>query len=442
MTDLIIVLCPLSIISIYYYGARAAAVILITSAASLLTDFICIKLRRKKADKKDLSALIAGLIIALMVPASIPYHIAAIAAVFAITIGKHAFGGPGREIFSPAAVGFLFAAVNFRENMFAFPRHFESLPLKAVIYPETHASMINSFFQTSTAHVPAIDILIGKFYGGMGTTCIIILAVAAAALILRRVIPALTFIAGTAVFMLFSFIFYGYDIFSALYASAGGMFLFGFIFLCSDYKGAERAKSSSLLYGTTIGALTALFTYYGSSECAIVCASVIAAPLRVEFDLKAAVMIREIRKGVMGIPKKLSEALARAGNAGYRGSKEETSQVLTYAVSAETPAAGQTAGKASEIQTPDSEDPKPDKTGKTKKDTDSILKIRKKAPAASGAHFKSDDVAAKARKKNQKPEASHFKPKPKPEPVRPDRKELKTGKKTDIQNKEGDISNE
>ena len=56
--------------------------------------------------------LVTGLLIPLIVPASIPLWQLAIAVAFAVVIGKEVFGGTGMNIFNPALVAraFLFFA--------------------------------------------------------------------------------------------------------------------------------------------------------------------------------------------------------------------------------------------------------------------------------------------------------------------------------------------
>lgn len=109
--DLLLVLGVLSLMSAWYYGMRAMLVILLSVAVCFGTDILCIKLRGKKWDyKSDLSAVICGFVLALMMPASVPYEILIAADLVAIILGKQAFGGAGKNIFNPMAVGFVFAA--------------------------------------------------------------------------------------------------------------------------------------------------------------------------------------------------------------------------------------------------------------------------------------------------------------------------------------------
>ena len=72
MTDMLIVLLIAAIVSVYYYGFRAVVVIAVTVLVSVAADLICLRLRKKEHDRMDLSALITGLTLGLMMSASVP----------------------------------------------------------------------------------------------------------------------------------------------------------------------------------------------------------------------------------------------------------------------------------------------------------------------------------------------------------------------------------
>ena len=95
MTDMLIVLIILCTVTIYYYGARAAMILAISLIACVASDVICQKIRHKEINKKDLSAIVTGLVLGLMMSAAVPYYIVFSAGIFAIVFGRHAFGGRG-----------------------------------------------------------------------------------------------------------------------------------------------------------------------------------------------------------------------------------------------------------------------------------------------------------------------------------------------------------
>ena len=88
----------------YYYGLRAVIVTLISVGVSLLTEYICCQIVKKRFRLVDTSPIMSGMILALLMPASVPYKVVIFAAVFMIAVCKFAFGGNNNLIFSPAAV--------------------------------------------------------------------------------------------------------------------------------------------------------------------------------------------------------------------------------------------------------------------------------------------------------------------------------------------------
>ena len=288
MTDMLIVLLVLAAVSVYYYGLRAALVIAITVGVCCITDFISIKLRKKDTVVNDISAFITGLTLSMMLPASVPYYEAVIAAVFAIVIAKQAFGGHGCEIFNAAAAGFLFISLCFPENILTYPMYFEKIPFSSLVPSDMlKSSMVKLFITSGSPSVSAPDLLVGKFSGPMGTGFVAILLVAAVFLALRRSVSAIALSAEVVVSGIAVFLLSGFDPNAVLTFFAGGMTLFVMIFLSCEYSSMPQTRSSRLLYGILVGGLTVLLQYYSKTENAIVYAVIIAAPFGIELDRKA-----------------------------------------------------------------------------------------------------------------------------------------------------------
>lgn len=301
MTDMLIVLMVIAAMSVYYYGLRAAAVIAVTTGGCIAADFICCKLRGIEM-KQDISALITGLTLSMMLSASVPYYAAVIAAAFAIIVAKHAFGGHGCEIFNAAAAGFLFTALCFPQNMLTYPKAFSEIPMSSVVSPSILSSSFTStFLVTEAAELSLIDALIGKFSGPMGTGFILIMCVAAVFLMLRRSISAITFFTELAILGLYAFFRYDNDVMCVLYFFSSGMLLFGMIFLSCDYSIIPKTRSSRFLYGVIFAACVIIFHSYSSTENAAIYAVIISSPIGIELDRRAlsfADMINN-RKGLL-----------------------------------------------------------------------------------------------------------------------------------------------
>ena len=129
MSDVILLLLVLCALEFLYYGPRALMVCAAAVIPAVIADAACTLLRGRAPNPRDLSPIVTGLIIAMMMPASVPYYVPAAASVFAIAIVKHPFGGTGHNLFNPAAAGFSFAAICWPGLVFMYPMPFDRLPL-------------------------------------------------------------------------------------------------------------------------------------------------------------------------------------------------------------------------------------------------------------------------------------------------------------------------
>ena len=84
------------------YGIRAALIIAVTVASTVLTELIYEKLMKKEVTIWDLSAVVTGLLLALNLPVGVPWWIGVIGGVFAILVVKMLFGGLGQNFMNPA----------------------------------------------------------------------------------------------------------------------------------------------------------------------------------------------------------------------------------------------------------------------------------------------------------------------------------------------------
>ena len=102
--------------AVYFFGYYALLVIAVSIAASLATEYIAKKMR-KQAFVMDGSAVVIGLLLALLMPPTMPLWMVAIGAVVAVAIVKEAFGGLGYNIFNPALGGAAFLYACFPVEM-------------------------------------------------------------------------------------------------------------------------------------------------------------------------------------------------------------------------------------------------------------------------------------------------------------------------------------
>jgi electron transport complex protein RnfD len=285
MGDPIITMLGPYAMAVYYYGLRALLLLLVSVGTAVLTDALCVLVSGKKQNPRDLSAIITGMIIPLMMPATIEYWIVAAAAVFAIAIAKHPFGGTGHNVFNPAAAGFSFAVICFGAKMFTYPLpgalnspvfSLVKLPLFGAA-PESVFG-VSPAFTLSLGGVPAFDLVdmaFGNYPGPMGATNILVLLTCLLYLVFRRrvswVTPLCFFFAASAFAYLFPRI-EGGELTPELRLSSvalelmAGMLLFGGVFLLGDPVTTPKRGWSKAAFALVAGVAAMLFRRFSTLE--------------------------------------------------------------------------------------------------------------------------------------------------------------------------------
>ena len=119
-------LAPSVIVSAYVLGFRALAVFGVSIGSAVVTEIVIRLISRRDLRRMDGGAVITGILLALLLPYTVPLWIPMVGAIFAIAIVKEAFGGSGNNIFNPALAGWIFI-------MMAWAVHTSTIP--GLVYP-------------------------------------------------------------------------------------------------------------------------------------------------------------------------------------------------------------------------------------------------------------------------------------------------------------------
>lgn len=135
MVTVALALVPALLVRALTYGANSlinVATCLITAAVIELTlDTICSFVKRPRLI--DPSTWVTALLLAVALPAALPWTITIIATSTALLLGKEAYGGLGRNPFNPAMVGIAI-------TLAIFPHAFTSAAL--ITYSATHGQQL------------------------------------------------------------------------------------------------------------------------------------------------------------------------------------------------------------------------------------------------------------------------------------------------------------
>ena len=251
MLAVVIALMPATGFGIYNFGVRALAVILVTVASTVLTEFL-FGLYKKKATVSDLSAVVTGLLLALNLPATIPLWMAALGGVFAILTVKMLFGGLGQNFMNPALAARCFLLISFPTAMTAFEcdAYTGATPLAALKAGE---------------QVNVMDMVMGHTAGTIGETSVIALVAGACFLLALGVIDLRIPGSYIVTFVLFAGIFGGRG-FDPAYLSAqlaGGGLMLGAFFMATDYVTRPITIKGQYVFGIFLGIMTGIFRIFG-----------------------------------------------------------------------------------------------------------------------------------------------------------------------------------
>ena len=262
MLMVVIALLPATAFGVYNFGLPALIMMVSTTAAAVLTEYIYEKLMHKKVTIGDFSAVVTGMLLGLNMPPTAPWWMGALGSVFAILIVKQLFGGLGQNFMNPALGARCFLLLSFTGPMTSF------------VYDGVTGPTPLSYVKSGALdQVNTMDMLIGTIPGTIGETSVIAIIIGAIFLILMGVIDLR--IPGTYIvtFVIFVGIF-GHvahpeiGFFDPPYLTAhlcGGGLMLGAWFMATDYVTSPITKKGQYLYGICLGVLTGLFRIFGGS---------------------------------------------------------------------------------------------------------------------------------------------------------------------------------
>lgn len=225
-----IVLLPVCLASIYLFGTPAIVNLLAGVLGAVFIELAIEKTFKQKVTISDGNAAYLGLLIALMVPPSVPFWIPFIASVFGVGVVKHAFGGLGSYMFHPALAAWVFLKLSWGST-FMVPASIPQLGGLSDLILEKGAGFL----------VDASPIaMIGVLY-----------------LIARKYIEwriPFTYLLTTVVLV----ILLG-DPLSYVFT---GSFLLGVFFIATETSTSPITRSGRIFYGIACGFLTVIYGYY------------------------------------------------------------------------------------------------------------------------------------------------------------------------------------
>lgn len=258
MLDVILALLPALIAGIWFFGIRAALVVLVTTASAVLTEYFMRKGLKREQTISDLSAVVTGFLLGLNLPPSIPLWIAVAGSVIAIALIKQLFGGLGQNFINPAIGARVILVVSWATRMTKWTQ-----PL---VDAEATATPLGLLKEEGMRAFSYFDLFWGNIPGCIGETSAFAILLGFAYLLYRKVITWHIPVFFTGTVAVFTWIAGGEGIFTGdpLYHVLSGGLLLGAVFMATDYVTSPVTRKGAVIYAIGCGLFTTLFRLYGN----------------------------------------------------------------------------------------------------------------------------------------------------------------------------------
>ena len=257
MLDVILALLPAWLVGVWRFGIRALIVTLICIAFSLAAEYLYCVFTKSRNTVIDCSSMVTGMLLAMTLPASVPYWQAAVGSVFAIIVAKMLCGGLGQNVFNPALLARAFMLLIYPVGVTRY--------MTGGVDGVTSATPLHHMVMPSLPQESVLDMFLGNCPGSIGEISALALLIGGAYLIYRKVIsiriPAAYL--GTVAVLTLIFSKTGEPFLWMLYSLFSGGLMLGAIFMATDYTTSPVTAKGQLLFGVGCGVLTVVFRYFG-----------------------------------------------------------------------------------------------------------------------------------------------------------------------------------
>lgn len=267
-------LVPASFYGIFQFGLSAALVLFVSCLAAIVTEYLMLVLRKEDVrNAGDGSALLTGWILAMSLPPATPWWVVAMGAIFAVTLGKQAYGGLGNNLFNPAMLARVFLLICFPAELTDW--YMTSSPELVAGQLQVSGAWLSQGVDGVTAATPlshdagtpAIwSLFTGNHAGSWGETSAMLLLLGGLFLIWKRVI---TWILPTAVILgvfVPATLLYWYSpehYLSPLVHVFSGATLLTAFFIATDMVTSPTSAKGQWIFGLGCGLLICLIRSFG-----------------------------------------------------------------------------------------------------------------------------------------------------------------------------------
>ena len=276
MYGVLLSLIPAALVSFYFFGLAAILVTLTAVVSCMFFEFIIQKyLIKGPITIFDGSAIITGVLLAFIVPASLPLWMVVIGSLVAIGMAKMTFGGLGKNIFNPALVGRVFLMISFpvEMNQYPTPTSFSTQLTDITSGPTPLAVVKEGVAQgekvsTLLAQVPDyVNLLMGNLGGSVGEVSAIAILLGGIYMLIKRIITweIPTAYLGSVVIFAGALWMVNPEVYvDPLFHLVTGGLMLGALYMATDMVTSPMSRWGMIVYGIGCGFLTIVIRIFGA----------------------------------------------------------------------------------------------------------------------------------------------------------------------------------
>jgi len=234
----------------YFFGLNSLVLIIFTTLVSVIAEAVYQKQAKRSVTAGDGSAVVTGILLALILPPTLPLWMAAIGAVLAVVMVKGLFGGLGFNIFNPALAARAILLASWPVAMTTWVKPFEAVTTATPLF------LVNKMHAAAPAY---LDLFIGNRAGSLGETSALAILIGAVILFWKKIIdwPAPTAYIGTVAVLT---LLLGHD---PWFGILSGGLMIGAFYMATDYVTTPVTTKGRLIFGAGCGVMTVLIRYFG-----------------------------------------------------------------------------------------------------------------------------------------------------------------------------------
>lgn len=265
MRRVLLSLIPIILFSIYLYGWKVLALLVVVTLSGVITEHF---FERTRGSRPSDSVLVTCYLFTLILPVTIPYWVAIVGIVFAVAFGKQVFGGFARNVFNPALVGRCFIYVSFPAFMTNhWVKPFSGFPGGYIRWMPSGLDAVTQATPMTLAQlgeeVPYSiwQLIVGNIPGSIGESSVILIMLAAIYLVYKKTaswqIMVSTLGGMLGIESIFSLM--GISSFAnPLMAVLSGGFLFAAVFMATDPISAPSQGNVKIVFGLLVGIIASV----------------------------------------------------------------------------------------------------------------------------------------------------------------------------------------